>query len=129
MIGPWLRGWDSNPQPQGYEPCELPIALPRVVKILRNYMIFCDILQPLTQTQTARPNWRTGGYVTRSANRLTAALLCSFTLLCRALCSFLSCAALCSLLCCFSSSLLCCFSLFCCHGWLVSLKSSTQMTS
>ncbi len=27
----WLRGRDSNPEPQGYEPCELPIALPRVM--------------------------------------------------------------------------------------------------
>ena len=27
----WLRGRDSNPEPQGYEPCEMPISLPRVM--------------------------------------------------------------------------------------------------
>lgn len=45
MNGPWLRGWDSNPQPQGYEPCELPIALPRG-KLLGNYNVFMVFLQP-----------------------------------------------------------------------------------
>ena len=29
MIDPWLRDPDSNREPQGYEPCELPIALSR----------------------------------------------------------------------------------------------------
>src|SRR3989344_7935801 len=24
----WLRGWDSNPQSQGYEPCEMPFLYP-----------------------------------------------------------------------------------------------------
>lgn len=28
--GRWLRGWDSNPRPPGYEPSGLPAALPRV---------------------------------------------------------------------------------------------------
>jgi hypothetical protein len=28
-LGRWLRGWDSNPRPPGYEPSGLPAALPR----------------------------------------------------------------------------------------------------
>jgi hypothetical protein len=51
FVLPWLRGWDSNPQPQGYEPCELPIALPREPKA---YPAMGVALEPLGHV-VARP--------------------------------------------------------------------------
>lgn len=32
FVATWLRGLDSNQRPSGYEPDELPTALPRVIQ-------------------------------------------------------------------------------------------------
>ena len=41
----WLRGHDSNVRPPGYEPDELPTALPRVIVVqIYNYYVNFQIL-------------------------------------------------------------------------------------
>jgi hypothetical protein len=35
----WLRGWDSNPGPHGYEPCELPLLHPATVDNEINHVL------------------------------------------------------------------------------------------
>ena len=36
----WLRGWDSNPQSQGYEPCEMPFLYPASKHLKNRYPDF-----------------------------------------------------------------------------------------
>ena len=41
----WLRGHDSNVRPPGYEPDELPTALPRVIVVqIYNYYLNFQII-------------------------------------------------------------------------------------